>query len=82
MNSENSSRNAAQSRARARSDFRRPAGPAGSKDCAATTLTANTDPDQHLTVWTAAPGSPTHERLRSLASWATEQNLSPSSSLR
>ncbi|WP_030684206.1 MmyB family transcriptional regulator, partial [Streptomyces cellulosae] len=23
------------------------------------TLTANTDPDQHLTVWTAAPGSPT-----------------------
>ncbi|MFF3906787.1 helix-turn-helix transcriptional regulator [Streptomyces sp. NPDC001848] len=42
------------------------------------TLTANTDPDQHLTVWTAAPGSPTHERLRILASWAAEQNL-PSS---
>ncbi|MGW0476261.1 hypothetical protein [Streptomyces coeruleorubidus] len=42
------------------------------------TLTANTDPDQHLTVWTAAPGIPTHERLRSLASWATEQNLSAS----
>jgi transcriptional regulator with XRE-family HTH domain len=39
------------------------------------TLTANTDPDQHLTVWTAAPGSPTHERLSILASWATDQNL-------
>jgi transcriptional regulator with XRE-family HTH domain len=46
------------------------------------TLTANTDPDQHLTVWTAAPGSPTHERLRILASWAADQNLSPSPSLR
>ncbi|MFD7406523.1 helix-turn-helix transcriptional regulator [Streptomyces sp. NPDC059866] len=45
------------------------------------TLTANTDPDQHLTVWTAAPGSPTHERLRILASWATDQNLQASSSL-
>ncbi|MFJ7998140.1 helix-turn-helix domain-containing protein [Streptomyces sp. NPDC096310] len=46
------------------------------------TLTANTDPDQHLTVWTAAPGSPTHERLRTLASWAADQNMSASSSLR
>ncbi|MCT9138442.1 helix-turn-helix domain-containing protein [Streptomyces violarus] len=46
------------------------------------TLTANTDPDQHLTVWTAAPGSPTHERLRILASWAAEQDVSPSSPLR
>ena len=43
------------------------------------TLTANTDPDQHLTVWTAAPGSPTHERLRILASWAADQNLPASS---
>jgi hypothetical protein len=38
------------------------------------TLTANTDPDpdpdQHLTVWTAVPGSATHDRLRILASWA------------
>jgi hypothetical protein len=34
------------------------------------TLTANTDPEQHLTVWTAAPGSPTYERLRILSSWA------------
>jgi hypothetical protein len=45
------------------------------------TLTANTDPDQHLTVWTAVPGSPTHERLRILASWAAEQHLSASSPL-
>ncbi|WP_409375080.1 MmyB family transcriptional regulator [Streptomyces justiciae] len=37
------------------------------------TLTAHTDPDQHLTVWTAALGSPTHERLRILDSWAAEQ---------
>jgi hypothetical protein len=27
------------------------------------TLTADTDPDQHLTVSTATPGSPTHKRL-------------------
>ncbi|MEU6379451.1 helix-turn-helix transcriptional regulator [Streptomyces sp. NPDC046909] len=42
------------------------------------TLTTNTDPDQHLTVWTAAPNSPTHERLRILASWAADQSLPPS----
>ncbi|MEU6375130.1 helix-turn-helix transcriptional regulator [Streptomyces sp. NPDC046909] len=46
------------------------------------TLTANTDPDQHLTVWTAAPGSPTHERLRILASWAADQHLPASSHFR
>jgi hypothetical protein len=45
------------------------------------TLTANTDPDQHLTVRTAAPGSPTHEQLRILASWAADQNLSASASV-
>ncbi|WBO62696.1 helix-turn-helix domain-containing protein [Streptomyces camelliae] len=45
------------------------------------TLTASTDPDQHLTVWTAAPGSPTHERLRILASWAADQDLSASPSV-
>ncbi|MFF5546856.1 MULTISPECIES: helix-turn-helix domain-containing protein [Streptomyces] len=45
------------------------------------TYTANTDPDQHLTVWTAEPGSPTHERLRILASWAADQDLAPSSAL-
>jgi transcriptional regulator with XRE-family HTH domain len=45
------------------------------------TYTANTDSDQHLTVWTAAPGSPTHERLRVLASWAADQHLQASSTL-
>ncbi|MFF7167049.1 helix-turn-helix domain-containing protein [Streptomyces sp. NPDC008086] len=45
------------------------------------TYTASMDPDQHLTVWTAAPGSPTHERLRLLASWAADQNLPASSAL-
>ncbi|OKJ75998.1 XRE family transcriptional regulator [Streptomyces sp. TSRI0107] len=45
------------------------------------TLTANTDPDQHLTVWTAEPGSPTHERLRILASWAADQHVPASSSV-
>ncbi|MGY0488226.1 helix-turn-helix domain-containing protein [Streptomyces sp. WG-D5] len=45
------------------------------------TLTANTDPDQHLTVWTAPSGSPTHDRLRILGSWAADQNLPASSAL-
>jgi transcriptional regulator with XRE-family HTH domain len=45
------------------------------------TLTANTDPDQHLTVWTAEPGSPTHERLRILASWAADRNVPASPSV-
>ncbi|MFD4598175.1 helix-turn-helix domain-containing protein [Streptomyces sp. NPDC058464] len=44
------------------------------------TLTASTDPDQNLTVWTAAPGSATHDRLRILASWAADQNLPASPS--
>ncbi len=43
------------------------------------TLTASTDPDQYMTVWTAAPGSPAHDRLRILASWAADQNLPASS---
>ncbi|WP_030703201.1 MULTISPECIES: helix-turn-helix domain-containing protein [unclassified Streptomyces] len=34
------------------------------------TLTASTDPDQQLVVWTAEVGSPTHDGLRVLASWA------------
>jgi len=29
------------------------------------------DPDQHLTMWSAEPGSPTHDKLRILASWIT-----------
>ncbi|WP_232838713.1 helix-turn-helix domain-containing protein [Streptomyces geranii] len=43
------------------------------------TLTASTDPDQYMTVWTAAPGSPAHDGLRILASWAADQNLPASS---
>ena len=35
------------------------------------TLTASTDPDQQLVIWTAEPGTPTHDGLRILASWAT-----------
>ncbi len=34
------------------------------------TLTASTDPDQQLVIWTAKPGTPTHDGLRILASWA------------
>ncbi|GAA1373678.1 helix-turn-helix domain-containing protein [Streptomyces beijiangensis] len=34
------------------------------------TLTASTDPDQQLVVWTAEPGTPTYDGLRILASWA------------
>ncbi|MFC8069415.1 helix-turn-helix domain-containing protein [Streptomyces sp. NPDC057293] len=34
------------------------------------TLSASTDPDQQLVVWTAEAGSPTHDGLRILASWA------------
>ncbi|MFD3308646.1 helix-turn-helix domain-containing protein [Streptomyces sp. NPDC058656] len=34
------------------------------------TLTASTDPDQQLVVWTAEPGTPSHDGLRLLASWA------------
>jgi transcriptional regulator with XRE-family HTH domain len=34
------------------------------------TLTASTDPDQQLVVWTAEPNTPSHDGLRLLASWA------------
>ncbi|MGW6598969.1 helix-turn-helix domain-containing protein [Streptomyces sp. NPDC055036] len=37
------------------------------------TLTASTDPDQQLVVWTAEVGSPTHDGLRILASWAADR---------
>lgn len=43
------------------------------------TLTASTDPDQQLVVWTAEVGSPSHDGLRILASWAADQNLPASS---
>ncbi|WP_405469827.1 helix-turn-helix domain-containing protein [Streptomyces canus] len=43
------------------------------------TLTSGTDPDQYMTVWSAAPGSPAHDQLRILASWAADQSLPASS---
>lgn len=42
------------------------------------TLTASTDPDQQLVVWTAEVGSPTHDGLSILASWAADQHDAPS----
>lgn len=43
------------------------------------TLTASTDPDQQLVVWTAEVGSPTYDRLRILASWAADHATSSAS---
>ncbi|MEU3227042.1 helix-turn-helix transcriptional regulator [Streptomyces sp. NPDC006976] len=43
------------------------------------TLTAGTDPDQQLVVWTAEAGSPTYDRLRILASWAADHAVSSAS---
>ncbi|MER5527673.1 helix-turn-helix transcriptional regulator [Streptomyces sp. NPDC002677] len=40
------------------------------------TLACPTDPDQQLTVLTAEPGTPSHEALRFLASWATTHQSS------
>jgi hypothetical protein len=40
------------------------------------TLTASTDPDQQLLIWTAEPGTPSHDGLRMLASWAATQKTS------
>ncbi len=37
------------------------------------TLTASTDPDQQLVVWTAEVGSPAYDGLRILPSWAAGQ---------
>ncbi|MEU6511231.1 helix-turn-helix transcriptional regulator [Streptomyces sp. NPDC046942] len=45
------------------------------------TLTASTDPDQKLVVWTAESGSPAHDGLRILASWAADQHLPASHSV-
>ncbi|MGW1203753.1 helix-turn-helix domain-containing protein [Streptomyces cyaneofuscatus] len=36
-------------------------------------LNCATDPDQQLVVWTAEPGTPSHDGLRILASWAAER---------
>ncbi|MEX3106205.1 XRE family transcriptional regulator [Streptomyces sp. V2] len=37
------------------------------------TLTCGTDPDQHIIVWNAEPGTPSHDGLRLLASWNADQ---------
>ncbi|MFI0815978.1 helix-turn-helix domain-containing protein [Streptomyces sp. NPDC021098] len=37
------------------------------------TLTCSSNPDQELVVWTAEPGSPSHDGLRLLASWAADR---------
>lgn len=44
------------------------------------TLTASTDPDQQLVVWTAEPGTPSHDGLRLLASWAASADRPASAS--
>ncbi len=36
------------------------------------TLVCATDPEQQLIIWTAEPGSPTHDALRFLNSWSSE----------
>lgn len=43
------------------------------------TLTASTDPDQQLVVWTAEVGTPGRDGLRILASWAADRHLTASS---
>ncbi|MEV0599891.1 helix-turn-helix domain-containing protein [Streptomyces sp. NPDC050315] len=40
------------------------------------TYICSTDPDQQLVVWTAKPGSPTHDGLLALASWAADSRQS------
>ncbi|WP_230194132.1 helix-turn-helix domain-containing protein [Streptomyces coriariae] len=40
------------------------------------TLTCGTDPDQHIIVWNAEPGTPSHDGLRLLASWSVDQKPS------
>ncbi|GAV41788.1 helix-turn-helix domain-containing protein [Streptomyces acidiscabies] len=41
------------------------------------TLAPTVDADQHLVVWTAEPGSPSHDALRILASWTDGVTLEP-----
>ncbi|MFJ9690556.1 helix-turn-helix domain-containing protein [Kitasatospora sp. NPDC101183] len=41
------------------------------------TLACATDPDQQIVVWTAEPGTPSHEALAFLASWVTTQPSTP-----
>jgi hypothetical protein len=42
------------------------------------TLTCATDSEQHIIVWTAEPGFPTHDGLRLLDSWAVDQKRTAS----
>ncbi|WP_340378237.1 helix-turn-helix transcriptional regulator [Streptomyces sp. SS7] len=44
------------------------------------TLTCGTDPDQHIIVWNAEPGTASHDGLRLLASWAADQKPTASAS--
>ncbi|MCE7048298.1 MmyB family transcriptional regulator [Streptomyces purpurascens] len=46
------------------------------------TLTCGTDPEQHIIVWNAEPGSPSHDALRLLASWAPDQKSAASDTVR
>lgn len=41
------------------------------------TAAADPDPDRQLVVWTAEVGSPTHDGLRVLASWAADRVPDP-----
>ncbi|PIB06615.1 hypothetical protein B1C81_23000 [Streptomyces sp. HG99] len=41
-------------------------------------LTSSSDPDKQLVVWTAEPGTPSHDGLLLLASWvATNESAGP-----
>ncbi|MFH8496762.1 helix-turn-helix domain-containing protein [Streptomyces coeruleorubidus] len=42
------------------------------------TLTCGTDPEQHIIVWNAESGSPSHNALRVLASWSADQKRTAS----
>ncbi|MET8982658.1 helix-turn-helix domain-containing protein [Streptomyces sp. NPDC004539] len=44
-------------------------------------LSCGTNPDQQIIAWTAPPGSPSHDALRLLASWAADQSIRASSSV-
>ncbi|MFH8655223.1 helix-turn-helix domain-containing protein [Streptomyces afghaniensis] len=45
------------------------------------TLTCGTDPEQHIIVWNAESGSPSHDALRLLASWTADQKRTASDSV-
>ncbi|MER7692477.1 helix-turn-helix domain-containing protein [Streptomyces sp. NPDC097610] len=45
------------------------------------TLTCATDLEQHIIIWTAAPGSASYDGLRLLASWAADQERTASGTI-